>query len=302
LRRMHPSDIWDKERLFAEPGAYVAAPHGHNAGNSPNHRDEFTPVVGAAGALALLILAVACGNLGSLLLARGLARQREIAIRTAVGAGRGRLLRQLFTESLLLALLGSMAGLVLGYAVLRLLLSVDETPPWMSANPDTRTILFSIGIGFVAAIFFGLTPALQLSRQKHRATVMRPVLIGAQVAGSCVLLIVAGLLVRALDRAMNADPGFQYEQVVTLNPGLSSHGYTPEKARAYIDELTARLRGTAGIDSVSPASVPPLGGTVITSGIQNGRPRTEGSDKQCRTGFLQDHGDSAAARTRVPAG
>jgi predicted lysophospholipase L1 biosynthesis ABC-type transport system permease subunit len=142
------------------------------------------------------------------LLARGLARQREMSIRSAVGGGRGRLLRQLFTESLLLALLGSMAGLALGYAVLRVLLSFDETPPWMNANPDTRTILFAIGIGFVAAIFFGLAPALQLSRQKHRATVMRPVLIGAQVAGSCILLIVAGLLVRALDRAMNADPGF----------------------------------------------------------------------------------------------
>jgi predicted permease len=268
LRHTHPKDIWEKERLFAVPGAYVTAPHGHSSGDSPAANDEFTPIVGAAGALALLILAVACGNLGSLLLARGVARQREISIRSAVGAGRGRLLRQLFTESLLLALLGSLAGLALGYAVLKVLLSVGETPAWMDAAPDARVILFSIGIGFVAALLFGLTPALQLSRQKHRSTVMRPLLIGAQVAGSCVLLIVSGLLLRALDRAMNAFPGFEYEQVIALNPGLSSHGYSPEKADAFIDELTTRLRGMAGIESVSVATVPPLGGTVITSGIK----------------------------------
>jgi predicted permease len=268
LRRAQPAAIWEKERLFARPGAYATSPHGHSAGNTPSNDDEFLPVVGAAGALSLLILAVACGNLGSLLMARGVARMREISIRSAVGAGRGRLVRQLFTESLLLALLGSVAGLALGYAVLRGLLSVGQAPVWMDPNPDALVIFFSVFLGFVAAILFGLTPALQLSRQKHRSTVMRPMLIGAQVAGSCVLLIVSGLLVRALDRAANAFPGFEYEQVVTLNPGLSVHGYSPERARVYIEGLMARLRGRAGIDSVALASVPPLGGTIVTTGIK----------------------------------
>jgi predicted permease len=272
LRRSEPTAIWEKERLYALPGAYVTSPHGHSAGDTPSNTDELTPVLSVAGALSLLILAVACGNLGSLLMARGVARQREISIRTAVGAGRGRLVRQLFTESLVLAFLGTAAGLVLGYAVLRGLLSVGEAPAWMNPAPDWLVISFSAGIGFFAAVLFGLMPALQMARQKHRSTVMRPLLIGAQVAGSCVLLIVASLLVRALDRAANAFPGFEYEQVVTLSPRLSVHGYSIPKASAFIEQLRNRLRGVAGIESVALTSVPPLGGTVVTKGIQvNGR-------------------------------
>ena len=145
------------------------------------------------GTLCLLILAVACSNLGSLLLARGVAREREIAIRVAVGAGRGRLIRQLFTESILLALLGSLAGLAVGYVVLRSLMALTESPAWLNPTPDWRVIVFAIGAGFASAILFGLTPAWQVARQRHRVTATRQFLVGAQVAASCVLLIVAGL-------------------------------------------------------------------------------------------------------------
>ena len=166
------------------------------------------PVFAIVAALGLLILAAACGNLGSLLLARGVARQREIAIRVAVGAGRARLMRQLFTESLVLALLGSLAGLALGYIVQRFLMTWAEVPAWLDPTPDRRVMAFAIGMGFAAAILFGLTPAWHTARQRHRGGAARQFLIGAQVAASCVLLIVAGLLARAMHHAINTNPGF----------------------------------------------------------------------------------------------
>jgi predicted permease len=168
--------------------------------------------------------------------------------------------------------LGSGAGLAVGYFVLRGLMVWTETPPWLNPAPDWRVILFAIGIGFAAAILFGLTPALQVARQHHRAKFMRQVLIGAQVAASCVLLIVAGLLVRALDRAMSTHPGFEYQQVVSIDPALGVHGYSPAEAQAYLDEFQNRVRSLPGVESVSLADPPPLGRKKITLGLEvNGR-------------------------------
>ncbi len=225
------------------------------------------PVLALVGALGLLILAAACGSLGSLLLARGVAREKEIAIRVAVGAGRARLIRQLFTESLVLALLGSLAGFALGYVVLRILAAWAGIPPWIDPTPDGRVIAFAAGMGLAAAILFGMTPAWQASRRRPRGTITRQFLIGAQVAASCVLLIVAGLLVRAMDHAMYTDPGFDYQQVISIDPAL--RGYTPPAARAYFVALAARLRGVPGIESVALVSNPPLGNrwTVVKTDI-----------------------------------
>jgi predicted permease len=246
LHGKHPKDVWEKESLPSEPGGYANT-----------IRREMVPVFALVGALGFLILSAACGSLGSLLLARGVARQREIAIRVAVGAGRARLIRQLFTESLVLALLGSVAGLVLGCVAARFLMVWTEAPPWLDPAPDRRVVAFAIGMGFAAAILFGLTPAWQSSRPRPRGTVTRQFLIGAQVAASCVLLIVAGLLVRAMDQAMYADPGFDYRHVISVDPAL--RGYTPAAARAYFTALEARLRGVPGIASVALVSNPPLG-------------------------------------------
>jgi predicted permease len=256
LHRQHPKDVWEKEGLPSKPGGYA---------NSIRH--EMVPVLALVGALGLLILGAVCGNLGSLLLARGVAREREIAIRVAVGAGRGRLIRQLFTESLVLALLGSAAGLALGYVVQRFLLAWAEVPVWLDATPDRRVMLFAIGMGFAAAIMFGLTPAWQAARQRHRATITRQFLVGTQVAASCVLLIVAGLLVRALNRAMFENRGFEYQHVISIDPHF--HGNSSAEARAYLDTLENRLRGLPGVDAVSMVSNPPLGNrwTVFKSEV-----------------------------------
>ena len=176
LRRQHPKDIWNNEYIDIKPGAHLQV-----------MQPEMYRVAAMVAVLTLLILAVACANLGGLLLARAVTREHEMGIRIAIGASRGRIFRQLCTESLLLAFLGAAAGLGLSYVVLRVALSRLDTPKWVTAVPDWRVLLFTIGISVVAALFFGLTPALQIARQRQRKTIARQVLIGAQVAASCVL-------------------------------------------------------------------------------------------------------------------
>ncbi|MBY0507176.1 MAG: ABC transporter permease [Bryobacteraceae bacterium] len=260
LRKLHPNDVWEKERLASEPGGYLKMSGGgqRGSGTPESASQRLRPVFVLIGSLALLILAVACGNLGSLLLARGVAREREISIRAAVGAGQGRLVRQLFTESLLLAMAGSLAGLGLGAVVLRALLLWTDSPAWLDATPDWRVTLFAVTAGALAALLFGLTPALQVARQRHRSTRVRQVLIGAQVAASCVLLIVAGLLVRGLQHATSMDPGFEYQQVISISPSLADHGFNATQSRTYLESLMAQLRAEPGVTSVSLVSTAPL--------------------------------------------
>ena len=142
--------------------------------------------------------------------ARGIAREHEIDIRVAIGASRKRIFRQLFTESLLLALLGSIAGLALSCVVMRVTLAATDAPRWMSAIPDWRVIAFTAGMAILVAVLFGLAPAWQIARQRQRRTLARQILIGAQLAASSVLLIVAALLVRAAHHVLYTDPGFGY--------------------------------------------------------------------------------------------
>jgi predicted permease len=268
LRKEQPVGIWENETLPSEPGGYATALMvGDRRGTGTEGRGELNTVFGLVGTLVLLILAVACANLGSLLLARGSAREKEMSVRVAVGAGSGRLVRQLFTESVLLAVLGSVAGLLLGSVVLRSLMRLSGAPTWLDPSPDWRVIVFAGGLAFVAATLFGLAPALQIARGRRRTTA-RQFLVGAQVAASCVLLIVAGLLTRALNHVTSADPGFEYQHVMIVYPGLGGHGYSPARAQAYLDTLETRLRALPGVESTSRALTPPLGRGSINGGIE----------------------------------
>jgi predicted permease len=251
LRRLHPKAVWDNEYILSSPGGHLQV-----------MQPEMYQVAAMVAVLTLLILAVACANLGGLMLARAVVREREIGIRIAIGANRARIVRQLSTESLLLATLGSLAGLSLGSAVLRIVLRQADAPKWLSATPDWRVIVFTAGITLLAALFFGLTPALQIARQRQRKTLARQILVGGQVAASCVLLIVAGLLLRAARHALYTDPGFGYEQILSIDPQLAHHGYTPAAARSYLDTMTARLLAVPGVRSVSMVQLPPLGHAV----------------------------------------
>jgi predicted permease len=251
LRRQHPKNIWDNEFISISPGGHMQV-----------MQPEMYRVAAMVAVLTLLILVVACANLGSLMLARAVTREREIGIRIAIGANRGRIFRQLCTESLLLAMLGALTGLALGSAVTQIAFTKLDAPNWASAAPDWRVLLFTVAVMFAAAIFFGLMPALQIARQRQRKTIARQILVGAQVAASCVLLIVAGLLVRATQHALYNDPGFSYQRMLSIDPHLGRHGYAPAAAQAYFDQMQARLLATPGVLSVSLVKLPPLGHAV----------------------------------------
>ena len=231
LRKQHPEAVWDNEFIQSSPGGHLQV-----------MQPEMYRVAAMVAVLTLLILAVACANLGGLMLARAVARQHEIGIRIAIGAGRARILRQLLTESLLLSSLGSVAGLALGCVVIRLLLTAPNTPRWLSAVPDWRVLAFTA----VATIL-----ALQVARQRQHKTIVRQVLVAAQVAASCILLIVAALLLRATQHALYTDPGFGYQQLISVDAQLGKHGYSPEAARSYLDQMQNRLRAVPGVGAVS---------------------------------------------------
>ena len=245
-RKIYPNLIWDHQYIVVSPGAHFLS------------LEDSLQLVAMAGALVLLILAVACGNLSGLLMARGVSRQKEIRMRLNLGARRMRVVRQLLTESLLLGLLGSAAALPLSYAAVRMVLLYSDAPEWMSAAPDWRVLLFTAAMGFVAAMFFGMLPALQITGQKSHRGIWQRVVVCAQVGASCVLLILAGLLVRATLHTVYTDPGFGYQQVLSINPELGEHGYTSAAARTYLDQLQTRLRVLPGVLSVSLAMSPPL--------------------------------------------
>jgi predicted permease len=257
LRRQHPKEIWDNEYIHSDPGGHLQV-----------MQPEMYQVAAMVAVLTLLILAVACGNLGGLLLARGVTREHEIRIRVAIGASRQRIFRQLFTESLLLASLGSIAGAAISYAVLRVTLDLFDAPKWLNPGPDWRVLIFLVGMAFAAAIFFGLTPALQIARQRQKKPIARQVLVGAQVAASCVLLIVAGLLVRAMHHTLYTSPGFAYEQVFSIDPQLGQHGYAPNSAEAYLNQMESRLGGAPGVTSVSLVKMPPMGHVVARIDVE----------------------------------
>jgi predicted permease len=248
LRKQYPKLIWDKEYIRSDPG-------GHLTVMQPEMYRAFAMIA----ALVLLIFIVACANLGGLMMARGITREHEIGIRIAIGASRKRIFRQLFTESLLLALIGAFNGLALTYSGLRIMSALFPIPDGISFAPDWRVLLFVVGIAVTAAILFGLAPALQIARQRQRGTIIRQILVGAQIAASCILLILSGLLVHAVLHLLHSDPGFGYEQVIGINPGLDSHGYTPEAARNYVNELKGGLLGLPGVTSVAMSKISLLG-------------------------------------------
>lgn len=263
LRTIYPDVIWDNERILVSPGAHFFS------------FEDGRPVLVLFSFLALLILAVACANLGGLLLARGSVRRREIQLRIDLGASRLRVFRQLLTENLLLGILGATAALPLSYMTLRLALIYANAPAWMmsSALPDWRVIGFTVAMGLLAAVFFGVLPTLQLVRRTKERTLWHQLVVCAQVGASCVLLILAGLLVRATLHTLYTHPGFEYEQVLSIDPGLHDHGYTASTAETYFDQLQNRLRAVPAVISVSMALSPPLvtENTMMTSIDVDGR-------------------------------
>ncbi len=240
-----------------------------------------TTVIMSATAMVLLI---ACSNVANLMLARAARRQREIGVRLCLGASRGRLVRQLLTESLLLAVLGSGAGLLLAWWSLKAFLTsalLSQTP-WRSLvgtvtlflDPDARVLLYTFLLALLAALAFGLIPALRATRTDLVSTLkdegaafggrmmrsrLRNGLVVAQVALSMVLLIVSGLLLRAVIRGATINPGFETKNLLSLEPRPAQAGYDMARARQVRDELAARFEALPGVRRAPRVLNVPLG-------------------------------------------
>jgi predicted permease len=254
LVRQYPDKLPKGYNLALFPGGYAEALDPADL--------SFLPMFGLFATLVLLILVATCSNLGNLFLGQAVTREREISIRMALGATRRRIVRQLMTESLLLALLGAATGLFLSWVISRPMVAWLGGPGRLDLAPDWRTILFAFVIGGLASVLFGLSPARQATRPAHKASRARIIFMAAQIAASCVLLVVSGLLVRGLQRAYRYDPGFDYTHVITVDPQLYAHGYEPAKASQFMEELQSRLRQLPGVEAASLVRNPPLGNRV----------------------------------------
>jgi predicted permease len=228
------------------------------------------------------VLLIACANVANLLLARATARQREIALRLALGASRTRIVQQLLIESLLLAVLGGSAGLLLSTWGAHVLLGffVDpEQPVTITASPDLRILAFNFLIALFTGLLFGLVPALQSTRPKLAPTLkdsagavlggshirLRKTLVATQVALSLLLLIGAGLFIRSLNKLMAVDPGFSTTNLLTFSVDPHLNGYVPVRAKQYFKDLLQRLQSTPGVSGAGYVSIGLLEGNQWSS-------------------------------------
>ena len=236
------------------------------------------PVLLILSAVAGVVLLIACANLAGLLLARSSARQKEIAIRLSMGAGRRRIVQQLLVEGALLAMLGAAAALVALRWTAGLLIGFappSELPIHLAVSIDSTVVLFTGAIAIGTVLLFALAPAAQAAPTDVATTLrdagtagrgfgrhrLRRALVAAQVALSIALLVGAGLCVRSLNRAAHMTPGFQADGVVVGWLDLFSAGYTAEEGRAFYARLLDHVRTIAGVESVSMSRRIPLGFT-----------------------------------------
>jgi predicted permease len=235
------------------------------------------------GAVGFLLL-IACANVANLLLVRGDARLREMAVRTAIGAAPDRLVRQLLTESVVLALAGAVLGLGLAAISLRVLLTLDPTslPPLAPVRLDLTVVLFTLVLGVATTIVFGLAPALRTLRVNLVESLreggqqtaggarqrLRSLLVVAEVALAVVLVIGAGLMIRSLSQLGRIDLGFEPEGMLTMRLSIPEARYdTPEKVVEYYRQLVERVRQTPGVVSAGVVRVLPLATSIGDFGL-----------------------------------
>jgi putative ABC transport system permease protein len=243
---------------------------------------ELRPALFALAGAALLVLLVACANVANLLLARGAARGRELGLRAALGAGRGRLVRQMFTESLVLAAAGGIAGLGLAALFHRALLAlVGRRIPISRLDQvtlDLPVVLFTLVTALATGVVFGLVPALVSTNRSgetlrdggrhgggRRVRRMLGTLVVAEVALSLVLLAGAGLLLRSLLKLQSIDPGFPAEGVLTASLQLPKTRYDDPKADSFYRQLLARISALPGVESAAAMTPLPLAAPGIGS-------------------------------------
>jgi putative ABC transport system permease protein len=288
--RLAPGMTLDRARaeldaLLARWGEIAGGDH---APDAENHAVRLVSLheemVGEARPMLLLLLGVvgfvlliACANVGNLLLARAEARQKEVAIRSAMGAGRGRLTRQFLTEALVLALAGGVIGLLLAYWGLQVLLAMSpgDIPRLTEIGLDPVVLAFTLGVTVITGALFGLAPLLHLAPRQMSVTLkeggqrstagagrkrLRHVLVISQIAAAVVLVIGSGLMLRSFAALQEVDPGFRAEGLTTFNLSLSSANYPqPDDRRAFYARALERLEAIPGVHQATAMSgLPPV--------------------------------------------
>jgi putative ABC transport system permease protein len=268
--------------------------------------DVRRPLLVLFGAVGLVLL-IACANVANLLLARAMGRRREMAVRSALGASRGRVVRQLLTESILLALVGCVCGWLLAFGGLELFLSLnpENIPRLQDIRLDGRVLSFTLLVSLLTGVIFGLAPATQASKteltetlkeggrsgQNLRHTGLRGVLVIAEVAAALVLMTGAGLLLNSLWRLLQVNPGFDPHGVLTLGISLPNARYSGPQSVEFYQRLQARLQTLPGVRAASASWVLPLSGSNPSLGVEiEGRPTTpaERAEVDCNL-ILPDH-------------
>ncbi len=271
-------------------------------------RPALLVLLGAVG----FVLLIACANVANLLLARAAGRTREIAVRTAVGATRERLVRQLLTESVMLSLAGGALGLALAWGGLRALLALKggNLPRADEIGIDGTVMLFTLAISVFTGLLFGLAPALHFSSLDLHGSLkegtrgatsegsthaVRRALVVAELALALTLLTGAGLLVKSFGRLQNVDPGFDPDNLLTFNIALPTTRYRTDTAQiAFFDAALPRLAQVPGVKAIGATSVVPFGGAWTTSSIEiegyqtpRGEPGPWGDRREVSAGFFE---------------
>jgi putative ABC transport system permease protein len=304
-----------------------AMPDGNNIGWEvlayPMHEYSVRTVRGALvvlfGAVSLVLL-IACVNVANLLLARGASRQKELAIRAAIGASRGRLVRQLFIEQVTLATPSAAAGVLVAAWLLRSLLALlpDAMPRQADIKLDGQVLGFAVVLVFLTPLIFGLFPALQASRPDLRDLLaatgrqgssaptrrVRRALVVAEIALALVLLVGAGLMIRSFGNLASVSPGFASEAAVTVNINLPSERYAEGEPREqFFDQVLSRAGGLPQAVAVGLTQSVPMVNDFV-SPFQNRRPTIRGWQRshdeflRCQSGILRGNEDTSAARPR----
>ncbi len=297
LTRPELKDInsYNRARFLARKVIVESAAEGYS-----DLRRNFSTALIALMCMVGLVLVIACFNVANLLIARGVARQREIAVRLAIGASRRQLIGQLLVESLLLAAAGSVAGLFLAVAMVRALLGflpTGSSPLTLSAAPDVRILVFNAAVALLAGLLFGLVPALQSMRVSLWSTLkdaapaagggggsarLRKSLVAAQVAFSFLLLAGAGLFVKTLANLKNTNTGFGVlNNLISFQTDPALSGYNQTRLEAFYRRALDEIRAIPGVQSATFSAVPLLHGSEWDSTMSvEGHRSKDGEDMQ----------------------
>ena len=280
-------------------------------GGNPAQRQRLRAVAVLLGGVVGTVLLIACANIANMLLARAAARRRELAVRLALGASAGRLLRQLLTESVLLSLVGGVLGLALAWAMARgvaaLLPPPDALPLPIDFTIDRRVLAFTFGLSVLTGIVFGLVPARRAARPNVVPALkdaaaggasgrlsLQKTLVVLEVALSMLLLIPAGLFVRSLQAARSIDPGYDVERIVSARLSINLLRYTSDQGREFYRKIVERVERLPGVESAGVARVALLNGTARIQGFL-----VEGQPEPPEGLVFSEGGESTRARNLI---